>query len=210
MNRLNDTPEKTIEREQTCAIKGRSMWDNLGILRDITSNTAGEEFFIIGLDQKKAFDFISREYLWEVLKVYGFKQGFIDMVKLLYFQSAVQINVNGVLTDKFKIERGVKQGCPLSAAPYVLAVNPLLMRIKNDDRLSGTRTSSGERAVVLAYADDITVVVKNQNEMDIINEHLQLSIFFFFLHLYNNKGLSNYGVLLILFNTEMKYDNIVF
>lgn len=28
--------------------------------------------------------------------------------------------------------------------------------------------------VVLAYADDVTAIIKNQNEQNIINEHLQL------------------------------------
>ena len=50
----------------------------------------------------------------------------------------------------------------------------LLKRITDDDRLSGTRNSSGEWVVVLANADDVTVITKNQNELDIINEHFQL------------------------------------
>ena len=49
-----------------------------------------------------------------------------------------------------------------------------MKRITDDDRLSGTRNSSGEWVVVLANADDVTVITKNQNELDIINEHFQL------------------------------------
>ena len=30
-NRLNDDLEKLVEKEQTCAIRGRLMWDNLGL-----------------------------------------------------------------------------------------------------------------------------------------------------------------------------------
>ena len=111
-NRLNDDLEKLVEKEQTCAIRGRLMWDNLVLLRDITSGNLKDEFFLISLDQKKAFDYISREYLWEVLGAYGFKQELINIIKLLYVESTVQINVNGVLTDSFAIKRGVKQGCP--------------------------------------------------------------------------------------------------
>uniref|UniRef100_A0A8C5ATY5 Reverse transcriptase domain-containing protein n=1 Tax=Gadus morhua TaxID=8049 RepID=A0A8C5ATY5_GADMO len=171
-NRLNDDLEKLVEKEQTCAIRGRLMWDNLGLLRDITSGNLKDEFFLISLDQKKAFDYISREYLWEVLMAYGFKQELINIIKLLYVESTVQINVNGVLTDSFAIKRGVKQGCPLSAALYILAINPLLSKIKNDKRLSGINTSGGERVVVLAYADDITIIIKNGKELSIVNEHL--------------------------------------
>ncbi len=41
-------------------------------------------------------------------------------------------------------------------------------------RLCGTRTSSGEPVAVLAYADDITVIIKNAKELDIVNENLLL------------------------------------
>lgn len=173
MNRLEGVLEKIVEKEQTCAIKGRVMWDNLGMLREIITNPGKEEFFIISLDQKKAFDYISREYLWSALLAHGFEKDFIDIVKLLYAHSVVQINVNGVLTEKIQIRRGVKQGCPISAALYVLAINPLLKRIKCDGKLSGTRTSSGERVVISAYADDITVIIKNQKELDRVNEHFR-------------------------------------
>ena len=175
MNRLNNILISFIEREQTCAIKGRYMWDNLGVLRDIIEiNDGTEGFFVISLDQKKAFDLISRDYLWEVLRRYGFSTAFINIVKLLYFKSSVQVNVNGVLTDQFEISRGVKQGCPLSAALYILAINPLLSRIKNDNRLAGIRCSNGNRVVVLAYADDIVILVKNQQELDIVRQYFNL------------------------------------
>ena len=74
---------------------------------------------------------------------YGFKQELINIIKLLYVESTVQINVNGVLTDSFAIKRGVKQGCPLSAALYILAIKPFLSKIKNDKRLSGINASGG-------------------------------------------------------------------
>ena len=43
----------------------------MAILRDITGGEVKADFFIICLDlKKKAFDFLSREYLWDVLKAY--------------------------------------------------------------------------------------------------------------------------------------------
>ena len=59
-NRLNDDLEKLVENVP-CAIKRRLMWDNLCILRDITSGNVKDEIFLISLDQKKAFDYVSRE-----------------------------------------------------------------------------------------------------------------------------------------------------
>lgn len=61
--------------------------------------------------------------------MYSFKVDFIN-IKLLYAKLTVQITVNSVLTDKFEIHRGVKQGCPLSAA-----INLLIRNIKADTSL---------------------------------------------------------------------------
>lgn len=171
MNRLNDTLENIIEKEQTCAIKGRLMWDNLCTLRETLQK---RDFFIIGLDQKKAFDYISRDYLWSVLEANGFPNDFIHMIQCLYRKSCVRINVNGVLTDSFNVERGVKPGCPLSAALYILAISPLIKIINADPLISGQLINNSCNVKAMAYADDVTVIIKNQLEMDILINHLCL------------------------------------
>lgn len=173
MNRLDTVLDKIINIEQTCAIKGRNMWDNLCIIRELVTqkhlNVPG--FFIVALDQKKAFDCISREYLWAVLKGYNLPDAFINMIKILYSRSIIQVNVNGKLTEKIDIYRGVKQGCPLSAALYILAINPLLTVLKKDTKLSGVYVNNEiPRCIVSAFADDVTVFIKNQNELDIVYE----------------------------------------
>lgn len=60
MNQINEYLNKMIEKEQSCTIKGLFIWDNLGIVTDLITNTKHKEYFIITLDQKKAFDYISR------------------------------------------------------------------------------------------------------------------------------------------------------
>lgn len=171
VSRITEAMHKIIETEQTCAIKGRYMWDNLCAMRDVILTRKDGEFYIVGLDQKKAFDYVSREYLWVVLEHYGFPVKFISMIKLLYQKSKVQINVNGILTKDFEIHRGVKQGCPLSAALYVIAISPLLYKIKNETKLQGIRLSTDKILKVSAYADDVTVFIRNQTELEIINEY---------------------------------------
>ena len=79
MNRLNDGLEIIREKEQTRAIKGHLMWDNLCYLRGIIQNSP--DFYILGLDQKKAFDYFSHDYLWAVLSAYDFPADLIKMVQ---------------------------------------------------------------------------------------------------------------------------------
>lgn len=72
----------------------------------------------------------------------------------------------------FEIERGVKQGYPLSTALYVIAISPLLKQMKEDPNIQGTITSSRQPVVALAYADD--VIIRNQDELNRLNYHFNL------------------------------------
>ena len=108
------------------------------------------------------------------MKSYGFPESFIHLIRCLYVKSSVCINVNGILTEPFNVERGVKQGCPLSAALYVLAISPLIKTINSERLISGTRVGLAPKITAMAYADDVTVVIKNQMEMDVLTNHLNL------------------------------------
>lgn len=55
------------------------------------------------------------------------------MIKLLYNQFKIQINVNGILTHAFGVHRGVKQGCLLNV-PYCILWQSVLSYIKHDLR----------------------------------------------------------------------------
>ncbi|KAL6475712.1 hypothetical protein MHYP_G00167520 [Metynnis hypsauchen] len=61
--------DNVITDEQTCSIKGRKMWDNLCTLRELVYGNGEQSFYVVALDQKKAFDYVSREYLWEVKRL---------------------------------------------------------------------------------------------------------------------------------------------
>ena len=52
-----------MKKKQICAITGRLVWDNVGILREITGGEIKEEFSIISrLDQRKASHFLDDLY----------------------------------------------------------------------------------------------------------------------------------------------------
>ena len=108
------------------------------------------------------------------MKCFGFPVDFINMIKCMYFKTTCQANINGHLTKDINVKRGVKQGCPPSSALYVIAISPLLKRIKQDRSLEGVKLSEyGEKVIISAYADDVTVFVKAQAELDTVKEHLR-------------------------------------
>ena len=113
---------------------------------------------MIFIDFHKAFDTIEWNYLVSYLKAFQFGPDFIRWVKTLYknIQSCV-IN-NGLTTDYFALERGVRQGDPLSPYLFVVVVETLAIAIQQTTAIKGI-TISKEETKLLQYADDTTAVL---------------------------------------------------
>ncbi|CAF1592636.1 unnamed protein product [Didymodactylos carnosus] len=133
---------------------------------------------LINWDQEKAFDRVNHKYLFEVLKVFGFGKNYISWI-------------NGLSTDDIPFESGVRQGCSLSGGIYVLALEPLLHRIRMNPKIPGLMPPGGQYKSLcdkillpnedpiikaIGYADDVTTVA-----FEIQDEHETLHMF----HLYN-------------------------
>ena len=76
--------------------------------------------------------------MFDTLKKFNFGKDLIHWVKLCYTDiSSIVVN-NGNFSEPFKIERGVRQGCPLSSSLFILCVEIILYyEIKNQYNLYG-------------------------------------------------------------------------
>src|SRR5271165_3478403 len=138
-NRLKVVLHANIHPDQTCSVPGRSIIDNLHLLRGITDYTGTKNIpaALISLDQAKAFDRVSHDYLFQVLHAFGFGQSFIDWIRLCYAGCSSQLIINGFLTDRFNITRSIRQGCSLSAMLYVLCIEPFAHWVRTDRHIVG-------------------------------------------------------------------------
>ena len=76
-NRLQLVISDLIGPEQTFAVKGRSIQDNLHLIRDVLEGIKdGTEAALISLDQSKAFDKVDHRFLATVLETADFKPEF--------------------------------------------------------------------------------------------------------------------------------------
>ncbi len=167
-SRLRGAMEQVIHRDQTYCVPGRSMVD-VYLTGDVLelSSSLNSNAGLIQLDQEKTFDRVEHKFLWKVMERFGFNSGFIAMIRVLYNDIESLLKLNGSLCAPFRVHRGVQQGCALSRMLYALSLEPLLSKIRTS--LDGLFLPSFNSNIVLsAYADDIIVLIKTQNDVEIL------------------------------------------
>ena len=173
-NRLQRVISDLIGPEQTFAVKGRSIQDNLHLIREVLEGIGDDsEAALISLDQSKAFDRVDHRFLASVLETAGFKPEFRRWISMMYHNPQAVVQVNGRRSRVFAIERSVRQGCPLSPLLYVLALEPLLRRLRDEGTspsLRGIPLVSSLAARVSAFADDITVFVSRRLDIKAVKK----------------------------------------
>ena len=82
------------------------------------------------------------------------------MMKLFYNGPNFKVKNNGWLSNHCRMERGIRQGCSLSALLFVIAVEVLAIMIRNDKNINGVTIGETEHQLA-QYADDTTVFLKD-------------------------------------------------
>ena len=84
--RLKRVLPDIIHADQTSGIHGRYIYDSIALSRDIIdyAKCDGIPIPIINIDQEKAFDRVSHEYLFRVLNAFGLGDRYIIYEVMLY------------------------------------------------------------------------------------------------------------------------------
>lgn len=144
-----------ISRDQTGFILDRHPSSNLRRLLNIVhSPSASRPETVISLDAEKAYDRVEWSYLFSALKQFGFNEGFISWVKLLYADPLAGVITNGLQSEYFPLSRGTRQGCPLSPLLFTIAIEPLAIALRQSEDFSGIVRGELTHKLSL-YADDL-------------------------------------------------------
>ena len=74
---------------------------------------------------------------------------------------------NGHASEPFLLERGVRQGCPLSGMLFVIAIEVLAQKIRRSKMIKGIEIEfNGSQEIKLSqYADDTTALLSDSESV---------------------------------------------
>ena len=119
---------------------------------------------MIAIDFKKAFDSVSREFLFRILSAARFGSSFIQWIHTFYNNISSCVSNNGFATAHFDIQRGVRQGDPLSPYLFIIALETLASTIRSNKDIRGIMVDGQEIKLGL-FADDLTWFLKNDKSL---------------------------------------------
>ena len=173
--RVKEVLPEIINNTQTGYVEGRFIGENIRFISDILNFTIDQDIEGIALfiDFQKAFDSLEWEYLFKVLDTFQFGSDFKTWVKSLYTNISSCILNNGFASELFTLERGVRQGCPLSGLLFILAAELLSWSIRASDHIKGIRVLNKE-VKLSQYADVTTSFCKDKESLGKLLELLDL------------------------------------
>ena len=168
-DRLKQVMPSIVHSDQTCSVVNRSIFSNLHLIRDTLDmiNITDETGILVTLDQMKAFDRVDHDFLMRVLSKFCFGPSFCRWVSIFYSNVFSRIICNGKLSTPVFLERGVRQGCPLSPLLYVLTSEVLANQIRKNPAMEGFLLpgAGSLQFKISQYADDATNFVKNERSL---------------------------------------------
>ena len=155
-----------IHHNQCAYVKDRTICDAVRSIEDILDYTKRYQIEgrLISIDFKKAFDSVSRDFLFRTLSAFHFGPSFIQWIHTFYNNISSCVLNNGFSTAPFDVQRGVRQGDPLSSYLFIIVLEILTISIRSNKNVQGIMVD-GEEIKLQLFADDLKAFLLNDNSL---------------------------------------------
>ncbi|CAI7801781.1 unnamed protein product, partial [Closterium sp. NIES-53] len=164
-DRMKPSLHKVISEEQYGSIPGRRISDAIEVVAYVieAAKKGNEDWYMLLVDFRKAFDSMSRSFLFTVLLEMGFPERFVSWVEGLHKDTKTKLLINCWLSEAVSVKSGVRQGCPLAPYLFLCAVEPLAQEAAR--RKLGLYNKANQRLVYVGYADDKTLFLDGKRQI---------------------------------------------
>ena len=164
-----------IKSDQTAYVANRFIGESARLISDILEMT--QQFningFLVTVDIEKAFDSMDHNFLFAVLEKFGFGESFIQWIKVILKNQESSVINGGITTWYFSLQRGARQGDPISAYLFILVLEILFISIRSNENIEGIKIFDKSYKLT-AYADDTTFFLQNKKSIEFLMESFKI------------------------------------
>ena len=169
-NRMKPLLHHWILPSQTGFVPNRCILDNVFLAFESIewALESNQDLSLLLLDFEKAYDRVSWTFLQQAMERMGFEATWIRQVMSLNLTASATIIVNGEQSQPFKLQRSVRQGCPLAPYLFLLTVDVLGQMLQHPDcEVRGLRLPDRSIITNQMFADDTLLLLEgNPDNMD--------------------------------------------
>lgn len=153
---------KLIRNEQIGFIEGEQALGAVASVIEITQRRsfARLETWLGFIDFRKAYDLVPHSQLINKLYEKSLGPKLINCIESIYKDTNLSVRIGNSISEPFKYERGVRQGCPTSPLLFDIFIDDLMAKMKQLD-IPGTEYRLGG----ICFADDTLFMAKSQEDM---------------------------------------------
>ena len=159
--------------------------------------------YVLFLNFQKAFNSVSRDFLYKTLKAFNFGGTFLKWIRILYNEPMCIPTNNGHASKTFVTCRGIRQGYPISSSLFVLVAEVMSIALRANRNIKGL-TLNNVTMTITIMADDTTLFLQ---ELDSI-KHM-LDMLHHFHHCaglkFNKHKTGAFQLSVVSHNTDSKY-----
>ena len=164
--RLRVTLTEIINPDQIGYMKDRFIGENTRLIADVIDYCKHtlQPCIILLADFEKAFDTINWNFLQKCLTHFGFGPNFRRWMSVLYTDIESCVTNNGYMSQFFKLFRGIRQGCPISALLFLLPAEIIANIIRMSPHIIGLKVN-GKCIKLCQLADDMTLFLTDNSSV---------------------------------------------
>ena len=164
-NRIKRVIPKLINNDQTGFLKGRFIGENIRLIDSVINYASDQRIpgLLLFIDFEKAFDSLEWAFVDHTLQYFNFGPSLTNWIRTFYNNIESCVLNNGWSSNFFNLQRGVRQGCPLSPYLFILSVETLGKAIRANTTIKGIPVNNTE-IKISQYTDDTTLILNGNQE----------------------------------------------
>ena len=172
-HRIKTVISSIISTDQNGFVPGRYIGENTRLIYDLMRYTENHNIpgLLLMIDFEKAFDTVSWKFIDKTLQFFNFGPSFRKWISVFQQNISSSVSQAGHLSSFFKLGRGCRQGDPVSSYIFLLCVEILALKLKNNQDIKGINIDETEY-LLSQYADDTLIILDGSEKSltETINE----------------------------------------